>query len=143
MSGDSTNQRVRDDLARSLRDIGADELVELVSDLIKIYVIEGTSALDIEPSLVPPSDSRERVSFARLITDLKARVNVPELEYFRVEGDRVLITIGDQRFPLDGPPRRQRPAAADGPKPAAAPKRDDGKKPFGGGGERSRLLEVD
>ena len=141
MSGGSPDQRVRDDLARSLRDIGADELVELLSDLIKIYVIEGTSALDIEPSLVPPSDSRERVSFARLITDLKARLNVPELEHFRVEGDRVLITIGDQTFPLDGPPRRQRTAPADGPKPPSSPKRDDGKKPFSG--ERSRLLEVD
>jgi hypothetical protein len=141
MSDGSANQRVHDDLARSLRDVGADELVELLSDLIKIYVIEGTSALDIEPSLVPPSDSRERVSFARLITDLKARLSVPELEHFRVEGDRVLITIGDQTFPLDGAPRRPRPAAADSPKPAASPKRDEGKKPFSG--ERSRLLEVD
>jgi len=141
MSGQSANQRVREDLARSLRDLDPDQLVELLSDLIKIYVIEGTSALDIEPSLVPPSDSRERVSFARLITDLKARLNVPELDHFRVEGDRVLITIGDQTFPLDGPPRRLRPATAESPKPVAPPKRDEGKKPFSG--ERSRLLEVD
>jgi len=141
MSGQSANQRVREDLARSLRDLDPDQLVELLSDLIKIYVIEGTSALDIEPSLVPPGDSRERVSFARLITDLKARLNVPELDHFRVEGDRVLITIGDQTFPLDGPPRRQRPATTESPKPVVSPKRDEGKKPFSG--ERSRLLEVD
>ena len=142
MNGRSANQRVREDLARSLRDVDAAELVELLSDLIKIYVIEGTSALDIEPSLVPPGDSRERVSFARLITDLKARLNVPELDHFRVEGDRVLITVGDQTFPLDGPPRRQRAATPDAAaKPVPAPKRDDAKKPFSG--ERSRLLEVD
>ena len=141
MSGDSANQRVREDLARSLRGLDADELVALLSDLIKIYVIEGTSALDIEPSLVPPGDSHEHLGFARLITDLKARLKLPELEYFRVEGDRVLITIGDQTFPLDGPPRRQRAAPADGAKPAPSSKRDEGKKPFSG--ERSRLLEVD
>ena len=141
MNGGSANQRVREDLARSLRDIDVAELVELLSDLIKIYVIEGTSALDIEPSLVPPGDSRERVSFARLITDLKARLDVPELDHFRVEGDRVLITIGDQTFPLDGPPRRQRATPAEAAKPASSPKRDDPKKPFSG--ERSRLLEVD
>lgn len=141
VKGESANQRVREDIARSLRTVAKDELVELLSDLIKIYVIEGTAALDVESSLAQSIDPRERVGFARLIADLKARLDLPELDYFRVEGDRVLITIGDQTFALDGPPGRRRAASTDVAKAAAPPKRDDGKKPPSG--ERSRLLEVD
>jgi hypothetical protein len=136
----STNRRVREDIARSLSAVGPEELLELLSDLIKIYVIEGTAALDVDPSLVPPP-AREPIGFARLITNLKARFDVPELEYFRVEGDSVLLTIGDQTFTLDAPARRQRRASADVGKPTPSAKRDEGKKPFSG--ERSRLLEVD
>jgi len=141
VSGPSPNQRVLQDIAKTLHAVDKNDLVELLSDLIKIYVIEGTTALEIEPSVVESMGARERVGFARLIADLKTKLDLPELDYFRVEGDRVLITIGDQTFPLDGPPSRRRAAPADTGKTAAPPKRDDGKKPPAG--ERSRLLEVD
>ena len=137
----SANQRVLEDIAKTLRAVDKNELVELLSDLIKIYVFEGTSALDVEPSVVESMGARERVSFARLIADLKAKLDLPELHYFRVEGDRVLVTIGDQTFPLDGTTGRRRPAPVEAARTASPAKRDDGKKPPAG--ERSRLLEVD
>jgi hypothetical protein len=141
VNGPSANQRVLADIAKTLRAVDKDDLVELLSDLVKIYVIEGTTALDVAPSGVESTGARERIGFARLIADLKTKFDLPELDYFRVEGDRVLITIGDQTFPLDGPPARRRTAPADAPKRAAPAKRDDGPKPPAG--ERSRLLEVD
>lgn len=134
-------QRVRDDIASTLRRLDHAELLELVADLVKIYVIEGgtPNALDAgaTPSLAP-GDSAP--TFARVIADLKARLQLPELDYFRIDGDRVSVTVGDQTLALERPSTRRRGPAEPTVRPAA-PRKDERLPPPPG--ERSRFLEVD
>jgi hypothetical protein len=141
MAGETAHQRVSADIAQSLRDVDKEHLVGLLSDLIKVYVIEGTASLSVEASPSGPVGQREAVSFARLIADLKAKFTVPELDSFRVEGEQVFVTIGAQTFRLDNATAQRRAGTTDAPRAAPAIQRDDRKNPPGS--ERSRLIEVD
>ena len=86
MSEASSNEQVREDIARALRGLDRDRLLELVSDLVNIYVIEGSAPWAVAEPGADPFDGGRPPSFARLMTDLKARLALPELECFRVEG---------------------------------------------------------
>jgi len=140
VSGESANQRVRGEIAESLERMERDQLVELLSDLIKIYVIEGTSTVVDPTSATVTHPAGHPGNFARLISDLKARFDLPELDYFRVEGNRVSITIGEQTFPLEGRPGRRHSAPDRAPRPSP-PRRED--RPLSTTNERSRFLELD
>jgi hypothetical protein len=141
VSGESANQRVRADIAGSLERMERDQLVELLSDLIKIYVIEGATPASVAPnSATAVAQPVRPIGFAQLISDLKARFDLPELDYFRVEGDRVSVTVGEQTFPLEGRPvrRRSTPDRVARPEPSRREAR-----PVSTTSERSRYLELD
>ena len=140
MSEASSNEQVREDIARALRGLDRDRLLELVSELVKIYVIEGSAPWAVAEPGADPFDGGRPPSFARLMTDLKARLALPELECFRVEGDRVSVTVGDQTLILG---RTAPPRPPTGPLPRQpSPRPPDERRPAPPG-ERSRLLEVD
>jgi hypothetical protein len=135
-------QRVRDDIASTLQRLDHAELLELVADLVKIYVIEGGAPSVVDASAtssLAPGDLAP--TFARVIADLKARLQLPELDYFRIDGDRVTVTVGDQTLALERPATRRRAPAEPTVRPPAAPRRDERVPPPPG--ERSRFLEVD
>lgn len=137
MSGESVRERAGADIAHALRRLERPELVELLTELIRIYVIEGTDAATPQPDI--PARDPGRRTFAAVISDLKAQFHFPELDHFRVDGDRVSVVVGDRVIRLEpstvrqpAPPPRSTPPVPSRPnRPGEAP------------GDRSRFLEVD
>ena len=137
MSGDSPSERAGADIAHAVRRMDRPELVELLAELVRIYVIEGTAIAAPEREVVAFEAGGR--SFAAVIADLKAQRRFPELEHFRVEGDRVSVVVGDQVVRLEPSTARERLAPERGARPAPAPPT----RPPAAPGDRSRFLEVD
>lgn len=137
MSSDSPSERAGADIAHALRRLDRPELVELLTELVRIYVIEGTAIAAPERDVAALEPGGR--TFAAVIADLKARRRFPELEHFRVEGDRVSVVVGDQMVRLDPAIVRDRPAPERGVRSAPAPP----SRPAAAPGDRSRFLEVD
>ena len=137
MSGDSARERTCADIAHALRRLERPELVELLTELVRIYVIEGTAVAAPERDVAVPEPGRR--TFADVIGDLKARRHFPELDHFRVEGDRVSVVVGDQVVRLEPSTVRERPAPERSARPAPPPPG----RPAAAPGDRSRFLEVD
>jgi len=134
-------------LGQATGDWSREELIVLLRDLIREYVIErglptGTPAQAAAPDL-------SRLDFPGLITWLKNTLNVPELALFQVDGRRVLVDADGTReialsraveTPLPAPTPRERaarpaadrgaarqPSSATAPaRPAAAPASTEG-----------------
>ena len=107
------------DIAHNVRDALADcdreTLLELLTFVLKEYVVEGPP-----PMLVHQTETiadLQRLRFGELITALQTRLDLPELALFAVDGDRVSVRVGGVMQPLDA--SRTAPAAAELPRPAA------------------------
>jgi len=92
-----------------------EELVGLLRDLIREYVIERGLPTGTPGQAAAPDFSR--FDFPGLITWLKNNVSVPELGLFSVDGRRVIVDadgpreIAFSRATEQGPPAPPRPAA--------------------------------
>jgi len=107
------------DIAHNVRDALADcdrdALLDILTFVIKEYVVEGPP-----PMLIHQTETiadLERLSFAQLVTALQTRLEQPELALFAVDGEQVSVRVGGAMHPLL--PSRSAPVAAELPRPAA------------------------
>jgi len=123
------------ELEAATRNWGREELIALLHDLIREYVIErglptGTPAQATGPDLAA-------MDFVALITHLKRTCNLPELALFSVDGRRVIVDLDGPReirgtarptpsaaTPVGQPLHPPRNVAPPAPGPAAAPGAD-------------------
>ena len=100
----------------ALADSDRDALLEMLTFLIKEYVVDGPP-----PMLVHQTENIAdlgRLSFAQLISALQTRLDIPELSLFTVDSEQVSVRVGGANHALTGG-RATQTAAADLPRPAA------------------------
>lgn len=97
----------------ALADSDRDALLEMLTFLIKEYVVDGPP-----PMLVHQTENVAdlgRLSFAQLISTLQTRLDIPELSLFTVDGEQVSVRVGGAMHALTG----GRVPQAELPRPAA------------------------
>ncbi len=116
-------EALHEELDRATQAWTRDELVSLLRDLIREYVLErglptGTPEQAATPDLA-------QMDFARLVTWLKRNLELAELDLFSVEGQRVIVDADGPRVLSAGRSAAPAPAPAapratsDAPAPAA------------------------
>jgi hypothetical protein len=90
-------------LRSALERYSREELVDLMTHLLRVYVLE--QAPVIAPELEKPqlSDELEKFTFPQLLIHLQMSLELAELSRFRVAEGKVFVTVGDNEFQLDGP----------------------------------------
>ncbi|MCE9578098.1 MAG: hypothetical protein K8W52_33525, partial [Deltaproteobacteria bacterium] len=99
----------------ALGDCDRETLVDLLTFVLKEYVVEGPP-----PMLIHQAETLADLgglSFAQLMVALQTRLDLPELALFAVDGERVSVRVGGVMQPLDA--SRAAPAAAELPRPSA------------------------
>jgi hypothetical protein len=99
----------------ALGDCDRDTLVDLLTFVLKEYVVEGPP-----PMLIHQAETLadlSGLSFAQLMVALQTRLDLPELVLFAVDGERVSVRVGGVMQALDA--SRAAPAAAELPRPSA------------------------
>ena len=91
------------EIKAALERYSKEELVDLMEQLLSIYVLNEPVKLDSAVS--KPESIREfsGYSFAQLLTWLQNNLEMEELEKFRVTPYIVMVSIGDAEFDLNGP----------------------------------------
>lgn len=100
----------------ALGDTDRDALLEILTFLIKEYVVDGPP-----PMLLHQAETiadLNRLSFAQLIASLQTRLDLPELSLFAVDGEQVSVRVGGAMHPLT-PGRAGAPASQELPRPSA------------------------
>ncbi|MBE7453220.1 MAG: hypothetical protein HS111_31435 [Kofleriaceae bacterium] len=100
----------------ALADSDRDALLEMLTFLIKEYVVDGPP-----PMLVHQAETLadlSGLSFAQLVTALQTRLELPELSLFVVDGEQVSVRIGGAMHVL-GVGGAAASAAAEMPRPSA------------------------
>lgn len=100
----------------ALADSDRDALLEMLTFLIKEYVVDGPP-----PMLVHQAETLadlSGLSFAQLVTALQTRLELPELSLFVVDGEQVSVRIGGAMHVL-GAGGAAASAAAEMPRPSA------------------------
>lgn len=97
-------------------DADRDTLLEVLTFVIKEYVVEGPPPMLVHQ--VENLPDLANLSFAQLVTALQTRLDHAELGLFAVDGEQVSVRIGGVMQPLM-PSRGGAPAAAELPRPAA------------------------
>ena len=90
------------------------ELVDLLSHLVQIYVVEGAlpEKANIKPLGKDGEDLFGRLSFPELILHLQMHLDHREWKQFSVSGDDVWVNVASQRLNLTGRPEPIPPAAS-------------------------------
>ena len=84
------------------------ELVRMLSNIMKTYVIDGTTPLKPDVGRIHvPSHLRE-LDFPSLIEALKFHLDLSDLDKFQVMDGQVYVTLGDREYALHGPAPTQR-----------------------------------
>ncbi|MCA9524106.1 MAG: hypothetical protein KC609_24230 [Myxococcales bacterium] len=94
------------------------ELVALLNHVVKTYVLEGARALKPELALIDPPKHLRDLNFPQLVAQLKAHLDLPELNLFSVVGNDVYVNISGDRQLLTNEaanPNTPRDRAADPP----------------------------
>lgn len=91
------------DMRAALERYTKDELVDLMTHFVRVYVLEENAPLT--PEVAPDSAPSElsRLSFAQLLVHLQMTLELEELDRFRVSGEQIYVTIGEEEFLIDGP----------------------------------------
>ena len=92
------------------------ELVDLLSHLVQIYVVEGAlpEKAAVKPMGKEGEDLFSRLSFPELILHLQMHLDHREWKQFSVSGDDVWVNAAGQRLNLTGRPEPIPPEAASG-----------------------------
>ena len=116
---DTVGQQTAIELALDAYNKG--ELIRMLSNLMKTYVIDGTTPLKPDVGRVHvPSHLRE-LDFSSLIEALKFHLDLPDLEKFNVVDGQVYVTLGDREYALHGPAPSSRQSAPSAPPTPSAP----------------------
>jgi len=124
-------------IAEALDGFERDDLARMLTYVFKEYVVEGAPPVLV--SQVDGIDALEGLSFPELIEQLQARLDLPELEHFAVQGDQVMVRVDGVLSAIGGASSRVSPAmrAAPAPRPAAPQATDSGES-----GRRAALDEA-
>lgn len=116
----------RNDLRRQTREIHEalsrferEQLVDILTHVFRTYVMEGASLAPPPPAAL--GDELAGLSFAQVIERLQLKLDLPELQLFEVQGNRVSVKIDGRPQPLETPTSRAEAPARNAPPPAAAP----------------------
>lgn len=109
------------DIREAVERLPREALVDILVYVFKEYVVEGSAPL--ATAATAAHDELAGRSFAELIRELQLRLadQVPELELFDVQGERVSVRIGGRAVPLEVPAARASQAAVPAPMATPAP----------------------
>lgn len=98
------------------------QLADMLAHVFKDYVLEAAPPLRVSGSVDDEVDALASLTFVDLIAQLKARLDLPELDLFRIENGRVLVSTGDGLVPVvAGSAREAEPVAPPAPEAPPAP----------------------
>jgi hypothetical protein len=110
------------DIREAVERLPREQLVDVLVYVFKEYVVEGAPLSSAMPTPLP--DDLAGMSFAEVVRSLQLRLDLPELELFEVQGERVCVRLQGRPVPLEVTPARAEPlpaAAPTPPAPAAGP----------------------
>lgn len=140
------------------------ELIALLNHVVKTYVLDGARSLKPELALIDPPKHLRDLNFPQLVSQLKAHLDLPELNLFSVVGNDVYVNINGERALLtneaanpstprdraaDAPPPRRSAPPSHAPDPSAppsdtpAPTRKEPDAFAGGGEDQNRFSMLD
>jgi len=96
------------------------ELVRMLSNVLKAYVIDGTTPLKPDVGRIHVPTHLRELDFSSLIETLKFHLDLPDLDKFQVVDNQVYVTLGDREYALHGPAPSGRPATENAPTPPPA-----------------------
>jgi len=115
MSGPNVLELVGD-IRAAVERLPRDQLVDILVYVFKEYVVEGAPLSSAMPTALP--DDLAGMGFAEVVRSLQLRLDLPELELFEVQGERVSVRLQGRAVPIEVAPVRSEPPPA---APAAAP----------------------
>lgn len=110
---------VAEQMAEALEQYSKEELRDLLTHIVKTYVVEGTLPLKPEVGTVSGDERLAKLTFPQLILHLQMRLDHREWSLFSVSGEDVWVTSGGQRINLTGRPSSVPHVSPPAPEPAA------------------------
>lgn len=110
MSSSRSFGPVAEQMKGALQKYSKDELVDLMTHIVKTYVVEGTLPLRTEGDDRRSEEELARLSFPQLLLHLQMRLDHREWSAFSVSGEDVWVSIGGQRLNLTS--RQTAPSSA-------------------------------
>ena len=95
------------------------ELIRMLSNVLKAYVIDGVTPLKPDVGRVHVPTHLRELDFSSLIETLKFHLDLPDLERFNVIDGQVYVMLGDREYALHGPAPTGRPTPQNQPQPVA------------------------
>ena len=96
------------DIGQALKGYDREQLVAMLTFVFKEYVVEGPPSVLV--SQVDELPALNGLSFAELIEQLQARLDIPELEQFAIRDGQVLVRVGGVLTPIVPAPSRAAPS---------------------------------
>ena len=112
---------VAEQMAEALEQYSKEELRDLLTHIVKTYVVEGTLPLKPEVGMVSGDERLAKLTFPQLVLHLQMRLDHREWSLFSVSGEDVWVTSGGQRINLTGRPSSVPQASAVPPDQVAQP----------------------
>jgi hypothetical protein len=124
-----TNRAVGEEIANAYEKFDRKELIEILCQLTKTYVVDGTMPFNLVGEKGGDPGAEKDLDFVKVITQLKGRLpHIPELNYFQVEGGKVTLRAGGQKITFGERVTAQFDTASSAPAPSpAAPTQGAGK----------------
>ncbi len=119
--------RQQTQIEEALQHHSKNELIEMMSNLLKTYVIDGVRPHKPDVGRVHIPQTLRGLDFVSLIETLKFHLDLPDLEKFNIVDGQVYVKLGNSEYALDGPaPARPAPPP---PVSAAPPSRPAAQSP--------------
>lgn len=107
MTRPAANRAVAEEIARSYEKFDRQELINILSYLTKVYVVDGTMPFNLPAAsgaagggqLGDVAGAEKDFDFVKLIDQLKRRLpTLPELAHFQIEEGRVTLRVANQKI---------------------------------------------
>ena len=97
---------IHQEMHESLSSFSKEELIDILTHLVRTYVIEGIGPLKPELTVVDFPRHLRDLGFAQLIEQLKLHVDIPELNHFTIVGNEVFVEIQGENYSITGQTQR-------------------------------------
>jgi len=97
----STSRAAAEEIRRSYDKFDRAELLNILSYLTKVYVVDGTMPFSLpgEHKNDAVADAEKELTFSKLVDQLKRRLpKLKELSYFQVEEGKAVLRVGNQKI---------------------------------------------